>query len=148
MDKQQLVIQARALLRQRLEDMEQHILTVQQSANQESKSSMGDKYETGRAMAQNEVFMLRTQQENLRQELGKFESTDFSFPRKECAAGSLVRTGNGWFLLSAALGKISFSGQVVMCVSLESPLGKALLGKRKGESFSVNSKEGHVLEIV
>lgn len=146
-DKQQVVLQARALFRQRLEDLEQHILAVQQSANQESKSSMGDKYETGRAMAQNEVFMLRTQLENLRFELGKFESTDFSFRREECAAGSLVCTGNGWFLLSAALGKVPFSGQAVMCISLDSPLGKALSGKKKGERFSVNGKENQILEI-
>lgn len=147
MDKQQLVIQARDLFRQRLEDMERHILTVQQSANQESKSSMGDKYETGRAMAQNEVFMLRTQLENLRAEFAKFEGTDYSLSREECAAGSLVHTGNGWFLLSAALGKIPVSGQAAMCISMDSPLGKALWGKRTGESFSVNGKENRVLEI-
>lgn len=146
-DKQKVVVQARALFRQRLEELEQHILTVQQSANQESKSSMGDKYETGRAMAQNEVFMLRTQLENLKREFGRFEGTDFTPLREECGAGSLVQTGNGWFLLSAALGKIPVSGQAVMCISLDSPLGRALLGKKKGESFSVNGKESRVLEV-
>ncbi len=147
MDKPQVVARSRALFRQKLEELERHILTVQQSANQESKSSMGDKYETGRAMAQNEVFMLRTQLENLKQEFSRFEATDFTLRREECAAGSLVHTGNGWFLLSAALGKIPVSGQVVMCISLDSPLGKALLGKKMGESFSVNGKEGRVLEM-
>ncbi|MDT4870770.1 hypothetical protein FQZ97_1058610 [compost metagenome] len=141
-------MQALTLFKQRLKDLEHHILSVQQSANQESKSSMGDKYETGRAMAQNEVFMLRTQLQNLQLEFGKFEGADFSVEREECAAGSLVQTGNGWFLLSAALGKVSFSGRTAMCISLDSPLGKALLGKKKGELFSVNGKEGHVLEIV
>lgn len=148
MDKQEIVLQARALLRQRMEELERHILTVQESANQESKSSMGDKYETGRAMAQNEVFMLRNQLENLKLEYGKFELTDFSVEREECAAGSLVQTGNGWFLLSAALGKLSLSGRTVMCISLDSPLGKALSGKRKGDIFSVNGKEGRVLEVI
>lgn len=146
-DKQQVVAQARALFGQRLKDLEQHIQTVQQSANQESKSSVGDKYETGRAMAQNEVFMLQTQLENLRQELGKFEATDFGAVRREGAAGSLVRTENGWFLLSAALGKVPVSGQAVMCISLDSPLGKALQGKKKDESFSVNGKESKILEV-
>ena len=147
MDKQQAVKLARERFERRIAELEQHILTVQQSANAESKSSMGDKYETGRAMAQNEVFMLRTQLENLRMELGKFEGADYSFRREECAAGSLVRTENGWFLLSAALGKVVVSGQPVMCISLDSPLGKALLGKRKEETFSVNGKEGSILEI-
>lgn len=147
MDKQEVVTGARTLFRHRLEELEQHILTVQQSANQESKSSMGDKYETGRAMAQNEVFMLRTQHENLKQEFARFEGTDFNQQREECAAGSLVQTGNGWFLLSAALGKVPVTGQAVMCISLDSPLGKALLGRKKKESFSVNGKEGRVLEI-
>ncbi|MCD8539351.1 MAG: GreA/GreB family elongation factor [Leadbetterella sp.] len=147
MNKQELIVQVRSALAKRLEDLEHHILAVQQSANQESKSSMGDKYETGRAMAQNEVFMLQSQLENLRLESGKFMNTDFSSPRAECTAGSLVRTGNGWFLLSAALGKVSVSGQAVMCISLDSPLGKVLLGKRKEEAFSVNGKESRVLEI-
>ncbi|MBX2952580.1 MAG: GreA/GreB family elongation factor [Leadbetterella sp.] len=148
MDKQEVVTRARSLFRQRLEELEQHILTVQQSANQESKSSMGDKYETGRAMAQNEVFMLRTQHENLKQELSRFEGTDFTLWREECAAGSLVQTGNGWFLLSAALGKVPVPGQAVMCISLDSPLGKALMGKKKEETFSVNGKENRVLDIL
>ncbi len=147
MDKKEIVIQARTLFRQRLEELERHVFAVQESANQESKSSMGDKYETGRAMAQNEVFMLRSQLENLKLEYGKFEATDFSVEREECAAGSLVQTGNGWFLLSAALGKVSLPGRMVMCISLDSPLGKALSGKRKGDIFLVNGKEGRVLEV-
>lgn len=147
MNKQEIVAQAGSLFRKRLEELEHHILAVQESANQESKSSMGDKYETGRAMAQNEVFMLRTQLENLRLESGKFEATDFTPERQECAAGSLVQTENGWFLLSAALGKVPVSGGAVMCISLDSPLGKALSGKKKGELFSVNGKEGRILEI-
>lgn len=146
-NKQQVIAQARAWFGQKLKDLEQHIQAVQQSANQESKSSMGDKYETGRAMAQNEVFMLRSQLENLRQEMGKFEAIDFSALRKEGGAGSLVRTGNGWFLLSAALGKIPVSDQAVMCISLDSPLGKVLSGKTAGELFLVNGKEGRILEI-
>ncbi|WP_367914556.1 3-oxoacyl-ACP synthase [Leadbetterella sp. DM7] len=147
MDKHQVVTQARVLFGKRLDELEQHILSVQQSANQESKSSMGDKYETGRAMAHNEVFMLRTQLENLGQELRKFEATDFTVTREECTAGSLVQTGNGWFLLSAALGKVTVSGRVVMCISLDSPLGRALAGKKKGELFLVNGREGRVLEV-
>lgn len=148
MDKQQAVDQAHALFRQRLEELERHILSVQQSANQESKSSMGDKYETGRAMAQNEVFMLRTQLENLKLEFGKFGVIDFSILREECGAGSLVRTENGWFLLSAALGKVLVDGQTVMGISLDSPLGKALLGKKKGERFRVNQKENQILDVL
>lgn len=148
MDKQQAIDQAHALFRQRLKELEQHILIVQQSANQESKSSMGDKYETGRAMAQNEVFMLSTQLENLKLEFGKFGVIDFRILREECAAGSLVRTENGWFLLSAALGKVSVDGQTVMVISLDSPLGKALLGKKKGERFQVNQKENQILDVL
>ncbi len=109
---------------------------------------MGDKYETGRAMAQNEVFMLSTQLENLKLEFGKFGVIDFRILREECAAGSLVRTENGWFLLSAALGKVSVDGQTVMVISLDSPLGKALLGKKKGERFQVNQKENQILDVL
>lgn len=147
MDKREVVEWARARFRQQIDELENHIRTVQQSANAESKSSMGDKYETGRAMAQNEVFLLSSQLENQKREFGKFEATDFVTVRPECGAGSLVQTASAWFLLSAGLGKVTVAGGTVMCISLDSPLGQALLGKQAGEEFSVNGQENRVLNV-
>ncbi len=148
MDKEIVVRTVREWLKGKIEELEKNISEVQNSANQESKSSMGDKYETGRAMAQNEVFMLQNQLANLSQEAEKFNTVDFSIPPQNIIAGSLVETNIGWFLLSSGLGKVTIEGKPIMCISLNSPLSITLLGKQANESFLINNKAGKVLTVL
>lgn len=148
MDKEIVVQTVREWLKGKIEELERNISEVQNSANQESKSSMGDKYETGRAMAQNEVFMLQNQLANLSQEAEKFNVIDFSIQPQNIIAGSLVETNIGWFLLSSGLGKVTIAGKPIMCISLNSPLSITLLGKQANESFVINNKAGKVLTVL
>lgn len=132
----------------KLADLKKNIEEVQKSANQESKSSMGDKYETGRAMAQNEVFMLQSQKENFLRDIAVLDSIDFGVESKTVISGSLVETQNGWFLLSAGLGKVTFKERTIYCISLDSPLGLALFGKAQNETAMVNGRAIKILQIV
>jgi hypothetical protein len=61
--KEQLWMQCQKIVEDRLATAQQAMDAAQQSANQEEKSSAGDKYETGRAMAQLERDKAATQVE-------------------------------------------------------------------------------------
>ena len=61
--KEQLWVQCQKIVEHRLATAQQAMDAAQQSANQEEKSSAGDKYETGRAMAQLERDKAATQVE-------------------------------------------------------------------------------------
>ena len=148
MDKGRIVAEIDVLLKNKMTELERVINEVQQSANQESKSSMGDKYETGRAMAQNEVFMLQTQLASLRQDFETIHTIDFSISIDKIIQGSLVETSTGWFLLSIGLGKITVEGKGLFCISINSHLGQVLKGKSVSEIYVMNGKTNKVIKII
>ncbi|MEQ8423292.1 MAG: 3-oxoacyl-ACP synthase [Cyclobacteriaceae bacterium] len=114
------------------------IKSAQDSANEETKSSAGDKYETGRAMAQLEIeknSIQLAEANKLKKSLSEFnEDTSADFVR----LGSLVKTDKGWFYLSLSAGSTKIEETSYICLSPASPLGSAMMGLKKGGSFSFN----------
>lgn len=120
---------------------------VQASANQETKSSAGDKYETGRAMAQLEIERLTSQlaeAEVLRSKLVGLKdvgSTDKVVP------GVLITTTQGKYFISVSLGLIEVENEKYFCLSADAPIAKALMGKGAGEEVSFQGKTFSILSI-
>lgn len=119
---------------------QQEIHIAQQSANQETKSSAGDKYETGRAMAQLEIEKSATQlveANKLKQLLNEFSGESIS---EKARLGSLVETDKGWYYLSISAGMVSFGAVSYICLSPASPLGSQLMGKQVAQNFAFNGQ--------
>ena len=116
------------------------MLLLQASANQETKSSAGDKYETGRAMAQQEIDMARQQIHQTEKLLAVLQNI---VERKSIVAipGSLVTTSGGIFYLAISIGKITHGSSDYFIVSADSPIGSLLMGKRSGDRFTRNGNE-------
>jgi len=53
--------------------------------------------------------------------------------------GALVKTNKGLFYVAASMGEIMYEKQKIMTVSTESPLVKAMFGKKMGETFTINN---------
>ena len=141
MKKENIVASAKAILKNKLEEIEKAILNVQNAANEESKSSMGDKYETGRAMAQNDRAMLENQKNELLKDIATFENTNFEQQSDFIKNGSLVHTSIGYLLVSISLGKVIEENTAVMLISSASPLGTLILGKKTNESVVMNGRQ-------
>ncbi|HEY0177951.1 MAG TPA: 3-oxoacyl-ACP synthase, partial [Pedobacter sp.] len=62
--------------------------------------------------------------------------------------GSLVYTSKGIFYISISAGQIKVEDQLVFAISSASPIGKLMIGKKKGESFSFNQNSYTVENIV
>lgn len=108
---------------------------VQESANEETKSSAGDKYETGRAMAQLEAERYSSQLSELhkvREQLNQIDPVGRQ--TSEIRKGSLIKTNHGFFFIAAGIGQIKVDAINFTVVSLESPLGRALNGKHTAQS--------------
>ncbi|NEU66064.1 GreA/GreB family elongation factor [Spirosoma agri] len=120
---------------------------AQESANSESKSSAGDKYETGRAMAQIERDRYAHQLDvalAVEQELTRINS------EKEYTVvqpGSLVTTNRGMFFISISAGKLNIDGKDVFAISPASPIGSALAGRRAGETVLFNKLVYEILSV-
>ena len=124
-------------------EIEELMLGLQQN----TKSSAGDKHETARAMAQLEQEKASVQLVQTVQLLTTLNRT-YSETITACVTnGSLVTTQKGIFYLSIALGKINVLNKDVMVISIESPLGKAFLGKKIGEEVGFKEMKYKILEI-
>ena len=129
-----------ALANQAMED-------IQNSANQETKSSAGDKYETGRAMMQQEKdkqAIQLAQALELRQQL---EHIDPAQSFEEIKAGSLMMTNEGYYYLTVSLGKIILEQKTVYVLSAASPLGQALLRRRVGDKIQFQQRTIQIIAL-
>lgn len=147
MKKENIIATAQNLLNSKLIELEKAIFNVQNAANEESKSSMGDKYETGRAMAQNDRAMLENQKNELLKDISTFENINFEQETEFIKSGSLVHTSIGYILISVGLGKIVDSGVNVMLISSASPLGTDLSGKKNKDTITINGRQIQILGI-
>jgi len=124
----------------------ENLIAETRASSNDTKSSMGDKYETGREMLQQEINNLQRQlNETLNQQAVLQKIT--SDPSEKVQNGALVKTNKGLFYISASLGEIVFEKEKIMTVSAESPLVKMMYGKKAGESFTINSVHQHIENI-
>ena len=117
------------------------------AGNEETKSSVGDKYETGRAMAQMEQDKNRS---ILSKAIGLKNKLLQLNPEKKydkIEEGALIKTDNGNYFISISIGKIILNNQTYYAISAEAPLAKALIGKMKNDIVNFQDKKYLVLNI-
>lgn len=134
--KEQLIEVIKNQLNERMETAWNAMQAAQASANEESKSSAGDKYETARAMGQLDRDMFARQFEQARHEMLSLQRIQMSVEATVVIVGSLVDTTMGLFFIAVSLGSLTIEGKKVMVVSPQSPIGQLLMGKKIGESFN------------
>jgi len=114
---------------------------AQESANEEGKSSAGDKYETGRAMAQLEIEKASGQLAEANKLKQALEHIPADAPGTVVKPGSLVITSQGSYFISIAAGKLTVDDQTWFAISAGSPLGEKLVGKKEGDVVKLMAKE-------
>lgn len=148
MDKCLLLLHCEDILLVRLEELKQTIKGLRASSSDDTKSSMGDKYETSREMMQQDINRLDKQLADNNFLLFNLRAIKLKFDSKTVSFGSIARTTLGNFFIAVSLGEINFSNQQIIVISIASPLGKQLNGKKEGDIFILNGKEERILEII
>lgn len=136
-----------AYVQKRIDTARQAMESAQEAANSESKSSAGDKYETGRAMAQLERdrhAQLLAEALKLKRELERIK-IDKTYETVQ--PGSVVMTNRGTFFMSVGAGKLAFDDAEYIAISVASPIGNALSGRRTGDTVPFNKMMYQVLTI-
>ena len=146
--KQALYDECIAYVNRRIDTIQDAIMSAREAADEETKNSTGDKYETGRAMMQieieNNVVQLKEAQ-RLSDEIRMIRPgrhTDDAQP------GSLVVTNNGTFYLAIGAGKITLEDKDYFAVALTSPVGQQLMGRKSGESFELNGRKFVIEQVI
>ena len=145
MDKQKLYQLVSEKIDQKIQSLELLISETRQS-NNDTKSSMGDKYETGREMLQQEINNLQIQLNEVLKQKNYLKTMSSKFSEK-VEKGALVQTDKGYFYISVSLGEILFDNKKIFAISSESPLAIALLGKIKNEVIMFNNNKQKIENI-
>jgi transcription elongation GreA/GreB family factor len=146
-DKKRLYKRVMDHLDERLISLEKLQEDLRDELTRESKSSAGDKYETSRAMTHLEQEKLLQQQHVFTQMKARLSSLNPDGKHEKIGFGSLVKTTEGWYFLSVALGEILCDDLSVFVLSNAAPLAQILTGKKAGNTLFFQGKEIKVLEV-
>jgi hypothetical protein len=146
--KQKLYALCLHYIEERIKGASQAIQFAQSSANEETKSSAGDKYETGRAMAQLEIEKNSAQLAEAQRLKQILLQLDPAKTNDNIQSGSLVITNQGNFYISIPAGQFAIEDENYFAISPSSPIAQKLLGLKKGDQFSFNKREFVVEKVM
>ncbi|WP_025743668.1 GreA/GreB family elongation factor [Aquimarina pacifica] len=135
--KEDLLQQCQNYVDQRRNRVQDIILDIQESLTSETKSSAGDKHETGRAMLQLEREKAGKQLAEV-QKLQEIIDRIVITPSTQICLGSLITTSQANYFLSISVGKIISKNTPYYAIAANSPIGKLLIGKTIGDTINFN----------
>lgn len=145
--KQKIKSHYQNLLSEKINDLRFMISDLAQDAQNDAKGSAGDKHETA-------LSMMHLEQEKFNQKLAEIieqknvvDKIDADAIHTKVVLGSLVRTNDMLFYISAALPKIQLENKTIIAVSSQSPLGSQLMGKSLGDEVVINSNRFQIKSI-
>lgn len=142
--KKELLRKCSEHVKARIEAIQMAMDSVHESKLAETKSSAGDKFETGRAMMHAEEQKLKTQMHHAMSDLEILSSIGNKTANDQIDPGDLVATSQGYYLIAIGVGKVKIDDAIYYCISTESPIGAKLCGKVAGDQIEFN---GRVIDI-
>lgn len=145
-----LVLHAKCVdyIDQRIKNIHAAYEVVNESGNNEMKSSAGDKHETGRAMMQLEQEKIANQLS----EAIKIKNTIIRIDPKQhtrvISVGSLVITNKGNFYIGISAGKLEIGEETFHAISPSSPLALKLFGLKVDQQINFNGQVYKIIQIV
>jgi transcription elongation GreA/GreB family factor len=141
--KSQIQANLRSILENTLEEARREYLLAKESRDSDTKSSAGDKFETGREMMQREMDKLSALVDNTLNAIAKLDRLADLPASKVISEGSLVETDQETYFISIGYGKLDS----IYAISIESPLGVELKGKRVGDRIEMRGRNITIKQI-
>ncbi len=145
--KELLYTYCKAFIEKRIKVTQIRISELQDALQSETKSSAGDKHETGRAMLQLEREKIGVQWANLQKEQELLSKINIKNKSEVACLGSVVYTSKSVFFIAISKGIITVHDKEYVVIAPKSPIGKVLLGKKQGESFMFRNISHTILEL-
>jgi len=145
--KETLVTACVQIIEEKLENVDQELALLQKSANEETKSSAGDKYETGRAMLMLEKEKLLGQKDQLFNQLKPLKSIDVKKHCSKVELGAIVYTTGSNYFIASGLGQMVVNETTFLVVSAMAPIAQNMLGKVEADEFTFNGNTFKISRI-
>lgn len=132
----------------KLTTIENTIKSNQEGLASETKSSAGDKHETGRAMMQLEMEKAGKQLKVVREMKETLDRINIQENSRVCKLGSIVKTDKVNYFIAISAGQFFIEGDNYYAVSSKSPIGKILIGKREKDEVSFNNNTFKIIDLL
>ena len=147
MVKDELYKQCVTYVNNRLQTIEEIISSNQKALQSETKSSAGDKHETGRAMLQLEMEKAGQQLNGVVKMKETLSKINLKRSSEIAHIGCVIKTTKASFFLSISAGQLIVNNENYFAISVSSPIGRVLLGKKEGDTFVFNMVKQTIKEI-
>lgn len=114
---------------------------------EETKNTAGDRYETERAMKQRQTELFG---KRIDEAIKQREILEMINPLKlhdSVETGALVTTSAGIFFIAISTDEVMIDEEEYCIISAESPIGMAMAGRKKGESFYFREKSIRITDV-
>jgi transcription elongation GreA/GreB family factor len=145
--KQQLYNFCLSFVDGRVSRIKNNIQDIRESLDAETKNSVGDKHETGRAMLQMELEKSGNQLAEAEAMKQLLDGVSVKHQASEVILGSMVHTSKANYFLAISAGEFKVEGTKVYCISQHTPIGQLLWGKSVGEVVVFNGEKITISEV-
>lgn len=146
--KQALYEQCAVLVSNRLETVKKQIAQIQESLSSETKSTAGDKHETGRAMLQLEREKAGQQLAEINKIKEVLSRIDVKIASKKVGLGSVVFTSQANYFVAVSFGELKVNDFAFYAISPSTPIGQLLLGKGVLDAIDFRGNSFKILDIL
>lgn len=145
--KEQLFKECKLYVEKREQTIREIMSSHKKALLTETKSSAGDKHETGRAMLQLEMEKASQQIAVAQQMKEVLHRINIEVSSEVARLGSLVYTNKAVYYLAISMGAVIIENTNYFVISSSSPIGKLLLGKKINDAIYFNGQEIKITQI-
>jgi transcription elongation GreA/GreB family factor len=132
----------------RFQSIQNTINEIQISLTSETKSSAGDKHETGRAMLQLEREKTGNQLAEIQKVKEALSKIDILKTSKSIGLGSVVYTTQANYFISISAGGLKVGNDSFYAISPNTPIGSLLIGKNVGNQIEFRNENFIIIEVI
>ncbi len=145
--KENLLQSCRNFAQEKLTAIQNTLSELSDSVGSDSKSTAGDKHETGRAMLHLEQEKAGEQLQQAQDTVRAIHKISIQKVSTKIVAGSLVITNRGNFFIAISAGKITIETVDYYAVSPNAPIAQKLIGLSKNEKVKFNGVDYSIEHI-
>ncbi len=145
--KQKLHQYCQFTLNNRLEAIQNSIRDLQNALESETKSSAGDKHETGRAMLQLEREKTGQQLSEIQKLQEVIQKINPESKHIKGALGSVIYTTKSNYFIAISIGEIEIDNTTYYAISPRTPIAQLLLSKEVGDDIEFRDTKFTITEI-
>ena len=140
--------QCHSILNSRLAVIQKTISDIQNSLESETKSTAGDKHETGRAMLQIEREKAGRQLAEIQKQYELLNRIDPEMEFNTVALGSVVFTSKSHYFLGVSVGELKVGPDTFYAISMATPIAKLLVSKSIGDTVIFRGQQMTITKIL